>query len=881
MTGMLKLAVLCMSLSFLYFIAAKLGLSLAFEQGNTSPVWPPTGIAIAAIIYFGQRVWPGIFLGALLVNATTTITVFASLFIALGNTLEAIIAGYLIIKYTARYPFNNLAHIARFIVILIMATMVSATFGVTTLYLSQVINLEAYGLLWLTWWLGDLVGGTVFVPFLLTWSKLNFRHWSVSTWCDVALQTFVTLFCLSLVFSPWFPLGKAHYPLAFIYLPIAIWVSYRFQLHGATLFVLVVSAFAILGTLGNLGPFVRSSTNESLLLLQGFMGVMMVTTLSLAASIRERKLASKQLELSQDQLKKIVAQQTGDLKSAAYELRLAETVFNESSQSIIITDKDAKILRVNPSFTRLTGYTEAEVRDKNPRFLKSGRQSLAFYKSFWKSLVKTGNWQGEIWNKRKNGEIFPAWQTVTAVRNKKGKIRQYISILNDISERKTTEERIYHLAHYDEVTGLHNRGAFLDQLKKSISHAKRHQQKLAVLYLDLDNFKLINDASGHTVGDLLLRNVATRIDDTLRQEDIVARLGGDEFVILLTDIATNQDAAVTAEKVLAVMGSPMTLGNTEVVVTGSLGISIFPDNGESADTLLTNADVAMYKAKDKGRNNFQFFTHQMNALAQERLILEHEMRKGLENNEFILHFQPQVCVKTGHIIGCEALLRWQHPTRGMISPAVFIPIAEDSGLIRQLGAWVMRSACLQQKHWQEANLPELRMAINISGKQLVCKQLITEMQNILRETGIKPHTIELELTESTLMENVDENIDILCKLHDMGVQLAIDDFGTGYSSMAYLKRFPIDKLKIDQSFVRDIATDPDDAAIVNATTLLSHSLNMHVIAEGVETEQQLEFLIQIGCDEIQGYYFSKPLPAKELVQIIKEKRNLSQLACKI
>ena len=335
---------------------------------------------------------------------------------------------------------------------------------------------------------------------------------------------------------------------------------------------------------------------------------------------------------------------------------------------------------------------------------------------------------------------------------------------------------------------------------------------------------------------------------------------------------------MVAEKVLLEMAKPVLLEHTEVVVTGSVGVSTFPMDARDADILLKNADVAMYRAKEKGRNNFQFYTAEMNAQAEERLQLESDMRKALVKNEFVLHFQPQVNLETGRIIGCEALVRWQHPERGLIPPNIFIPVAEESGLIRQLGEWVLYTACMQQKKWHQSELYSIRMAVNISGRQFISQQLIFEIQKIVTDTGIDPNKLELELTESTIMENVEENITVLQKLHDMGVQLSIDDFGTGYSSMAYLKRFPIDQLKIDQSFVRDIVTDADDAAIVNATTALGHNLNMHVIAEGVETLEQIQFLKNNGCDEIQGYYFSRPVTADEFTALLRKEFNLHDIA---
>ena len=846
---------------------AKLGLALAFEQANTSPVWPPTGLAIAALFYLGLSSWPAIFIGAFIVNLTTSISPLASFIIGIGNTLEALVACWLLTRYVGKSPFNSVVNVAKFSIIIFFATMISATVGVSALFLSGAINLSIYSLLWFTWWLGDLVGGLIIAPFLLIWVKITSTQLKAFFRVD-GLLVLITAASILIVFSDLFVVGTEHYPFAFIYLPITLWAGYRFGHFGATLYIIIISVFAIHGTSNGFGPFVRPSVTESLLLLQSFMAVMMLATLIITASIEEKKLANETLAKTQQTLKKLIARQSGDLQNAADELKLAEIVLKESFVPIIITDNKALILRVNPAFTRVTGYAFEEVVGKNPRLLQSGRHDAVFYKSFWKSLSDNGNWQGEIWDKRKNGEIFPSWLTVTEVRDDKDKIAQYISIFDDISDKKIDEDRIFKLAHYDLVSGLHNRASFHEQLELAINYAERQKHNLSLLYLDLDNFKLINDASGYLIGDLLLKHVAQRLKHIVRDEDSIARIGGDEFVVLVMGTNNSKNVAVIADKVLKEIAKPILLGNTEVVVTSSIGISTYPADGTDADSLLRNADVAMYRAKDSGRNRFQFFTAEMNDQAEERLILENDMRKGLHANEFILHYQPQVDLASNKIIGCEALVRWDHPTRGRLPPNLFIPIAEECGLIKELGLWVMEEACGQQVKWCKQGLPKLKMAINISSRQFLSQNLTKQIEDVIKLTGIEPCYLELELTEGCIMEHVEENIKVLQHLNSIGVLLSIDDFGTGYSSLAYLKRFPINKLKIDQSFVTDLVIDPDDAAIVQAINVLGHSLHLTVIAEGVETKEQLDFLNSIGCDEIQGYYFSKPIPVADFEKML-------------
>jgi diguanylate cyclase (GGDEF)-like protein/PAS domain S-box-containing protein len=865
MNSHVKLVALWLTLAMAYFIAAKLGLSLAFEQANTSPVWPPTGISIAALLYFDFRATPGIFLGALLANLATGLSAELSLLIAFGNSSEAVCALVLCRLFVAADPFTNIGDISRFVLIVLLASCVSASIGALSLVFGDVIGWPLVTLIWTTWWLGDVVGGILLTPLIFALINSSRLEWKALYSPRALILLLVTLLITSVVFSGWFSFSTANYPLAFTYLPLAIWAAYRFHNLGASIFVICVASFSIYGTLLGFGPFHRDSANESLLLLQGFMAVMMVTTLVLAASVKESDKAKKELFKNKNLLEQLVKKQTGDLQIATKELSLAESVFNESSDSIVITDREANVLRVNPAFSRMTGYSEDDVLGKTPHFLTPNKLSQEFYLNFWQTLNKEHSWQGELWDTRKNGESYPTWQTMTAVADKQGNLIQYISIFSDISEKKINEERINHLAHFDALTDLNNRVAFHQQLEKAITYADRQKYKLSLLYIDLDNFKLINDASGHPVGDLLLKHFAERFKQSVREEDSIARLGGDEFVILIVDVHEGRDAALVANKILQEMAKPIMLEHTEVVVTGSIGISTYPDDAPNADELLKNADIAMYKAKQKGRNTFQFFTSEMNAQAEERLSLENDIRKGLVNDEFVLHYQPQLDLSTGKVIGCEALIRWNHPNKGLIPPNVFIPIAEESGLIRELGHWVMRTACVQQTQWKDSSLA---VAVNISGRQFLSQQLINEVQTIIVDTGIDPNCLELELTESIIMEYVEENIVILEKLHQMGVKLSVDDFGTGYSSMSYLKRFPIDKLKIDQSFVKDIVIDSDDAAIVKAVTRLGQSLNLKVIAEGVETKDQLQFLRDIGCDEMQGYFFCYPLSSDDLAEFL-------------
>ena len=551
-------------------------------------------------------------------------------------------------------------------------------------------------------------------------------------------------------------------------------------------------------------------------------------------------------------------------KKSEKDLNLASTIFENLGEATVVTDAANKIVSVNPAFTRITGYSPDEVIGRDPSIMSSGRHDKEFYRAMWTSIIETGHWQGEIWDRRKNGEIYPKWLSISTIKDKhSGKVRDYIAIFSDITERKEAEKRIQFMAHYDALTGLPNRALLYDRLSQNLSHSQRNDKRVAVLFLDLDRFKTINDSLGHTVGDLLLQSVAERLKECLRAGDTVARLGGDEFVVILPDLEDTNYAGLVAGKILKCVAEPHVIKNNDLSTTASVGISVYPQDGGDRETLIKNADVAMYKSKEAGRNNYLFFQGEMNARAVERLSMENSLRRALERDEFALYFQAQVDAAAGRIIGAEALIRWLHPAMGLVMPGKFIPIAEESGMIVAIGEWVLRAACMKNRAWQEAGLPPVPVAVNLSALQFRQKELVQVVANTLRETGLEPRYLELELTESGIVQNAEAAINTLKELKSMGVLLSIDDFGTGYSNLGYLKRFPIDKLKIDQSFVRDLATDPDDAAIVRAIISLAKSLQLRAIAEGVETKEQLDFLSDHGCDEIQGYYFSKPVPEEE------------------
>ncbi|MFT7560201.1 MAG: diguanylate cyclase (GGDEF)-like protein/PAS domain S-box-containing protein [Flavobacteriales bacterium] len=1029
----LRFILVSIAIVFVYILAARLGLTLAFEQVNTSPVWPPTGIAIAACLTFGLRAVPAVFIAALCTLLYTGSSSLLALEVATGNSLEAYVAAYITIRFGDRFPFSSIRNTIIFIFALTFATTISASIGVSALYFNDRIEYEQVAVLWETWWLGDLVGGIVFTPLLLSWKRKPYPTVTIISTIEVGIFVLLSTALLLLTFGSIFQQFGNKYLLIFFYLPLLAHCTIRLRHRGATTFVVISSIAAIYGTLIGNGPFLLSDENQSLLFLQVSVGTVMVTTLLLLASQEEKLKYNQDLIATQRDLEEKVTERTQELfdsnahlatqvkrqlrftqvleqlltldntssKHSFYvlamqalldayqsqyafvgvftddqkthiqtlavitngnvianftyelkgtpcgtvldsqmeivtcnaqseypedqllvdmnvnsyfgapiftqegealgiiaildkqefiveswkkpmmgifanriaedlirsnkinELKLSASVFQESADAIVICDGDKKLIRANPAYEKITGITLNDSLGKQPTFLKSTHHTDSYYNTIWNILEDKSSWQGEIIDTGKRGEPIYTWQTLTVVKDEKGAIEQYISIFRDITEKKRSEEKIYNLAHYDLVTRLPNRALFREKTEIELERAKREKSLMAILFIDLDHFKLINDTSGHPAGDQLLQHAGSRFSSVIRREDVISRFGGDEFTVLLPHIEDSEDAGLVAKKILSCLSEPFVLsGNMEIIISASVGVSIYPENGDSVESLLKNADSAMYQAKARGRNCMKFFSNEMNRRTEERLELERELRHAIENGDFTLNYQPKVRVDTGEIVGVEALIRWTHKTLGNIPPDVFIPVAESSGLIVGIGEWVLITACKQQVKWVELGYENITISVNLSARQFRQKNLIDIIVLAITQTGINAKNLELELTESLMMDDVEASIKTLESIHELGVSLAIDDFGTGYSSMAYLKRFPIDKLKIDRTFVKDLPSDTDDTAIVEATIALAHALNLGVVAEGVETLDQLELLKKLNCEEVQGYYFSKPLDAE-------------------
>jgi len=963
-------------LALAYFSTAQIGLQFALVSHAVTLFWPPSGIAMAAILLGGNRYLPAIFAGAFLANLTGGIPLPAVIGMTVGATLEAWLGAALLQRFTR---FNLRLSEVRDIYRLglyggAVSTLSSALIGTLSLYAAGVIQMPQFLTTALFWWMGDALGVVLFVPAVMAYVFHKPMPWTRAQIAELFALLAAIVLLTTLVFGLLAGSSDSGHLGLFMLFPLIVWAALSFNQRCVSGLLIVMFLIAVVYTLNGMGPFADNG-------LRGVIDLWLYTTflsvlgISVSALNYQRTQTLKQLQDNKDALSRAQAigrvgswqldmrrnhlewsdetysifgmQQSGGLnyeiflahvhpddrelldrkwkealKGSDYDfehrilaegkvrwvheqasfdfdpktgkaifaigtvqditakkeeeaaLRLAARVFESSGEAILITDAEAKVVAVNHAFVEMSGYGSDEILGRNPSLLASGRHDKEFYRQMWNDIANYGYWQGDIWDKHKSGRVYPKWMSITAVRDGGGEVTNYVSIARDITEQAEAEKNIHFLAYYDVLTGLPNRTLLRDRLSQLMAVAHRDKQQFALLFMDLDRFKYINDSMGHSVGDRLLQSVALRIQANVREDDTVARIGGDEFIVLLRETGAS-GAAVVATKLLEALAEPYDLDGQTISTLGSIGICIYPDHAQDADTLIKNADMAMYHAKEEGRNNYQFFHPEMNFRVDQLFSMEKDLRLALEGKQFVLHYQPQVDLMTGKLCGVEALIRWHHPEKGYISPAEFIPVAEETGQIIPIGEWVLRTACAQMVQWQKAGLDAQVIAVNLSIRQLRQPTLGDLVKKVLAECGLAPSCLELEITEGIMMGDNQAGMGFLSEMHELGVKLSIDDFGTGFSSLNYLKKMPVHKLKIDQSFVRDIETDESDAAIIRSIIALGHRLNLRVIAEGVETQEQLDFLRIRGCDEIQGYFYSRPLSPEDVARFMTAPPRLS------
>jgi len=836
-----------LGVALLYFFCAKLGLLLSLVANSVTLFWPPSGIALAALLIFGVRIWPGVLLGALLGvmlfdNDSSFIPAFE---ISIGNTLEGLLGVYLLRRFPA---FNPSLVSVRDIFILLAVAAVSSLMGALNgplwLVLNGAIPWAAYAASALYWWMGDVLGIVLFTPLLLAWV----RHKPLPR-TPAVLREEAAYFAILLLFSlaVLSDAGESLFDARigpFVLLPVIIWSALRFNMRMTMLGVALVFFFTMVGMVRGIGAF-APVTVESIREAWIYNLIMAVTSLIVTVTSYQRGLIQRSLRASQE-----------NLNRAQSLAKIGSWTLVMPSHSLMWSDELYRMFGVRigtpVSYEIFLGCVHPDDR--------------AAVDAAWQSALRNKPYRIEH-RVVVDGQIKWVRERAQMHFDENGHFLSAIGTTQDVTQRKLAESNMHRLAFFDVLTGLPNRTLLRDRMEQMLAAAHRDRHKFALLVLDLDRFKYVNDSMGHPVGDKLLQAVSQQMLKCVREGDTVARIGGDEFVMLLRE--TDADgAAHMADKLLRLLSVPYDVDGVQITPHASIGISIYPDNAQDIDTLLKTADVAMYRAKDEGRNNFQFFAPEMNAHANQLFAMEKDLRLALQRNEFALHYQPLVDVVSGAVCGAEALLRWNHPQRGFVSPAEFIPVAEETGQILPIGEWVLRTACAQLAAWRREGLAVFPLAVNLSIRQLRQANLVQVIAQVLEENGLSSSDLELELTEGIMLGDTQMTRAFLTQINERGIGLSIDDFGTGYSSLSYLKNLPVDKLKIDRSFVRDIATDANDAAIAHAIITLAHQFDLRVVAEGAETLEQVEFLRTRGCDEIQGYYYSRPLCSDDFVRYV-------------
>ena len=840
-----------LGLALLYFVVARIGLHFSGANPITI-VWPPTGLSLVALLVFGRHYWPGVLAGALVTEMSTGVPMVSVLGMSVGNTLEALTGAWLL----ERAGFDRALNRPRDIWLLILlaaviSTSVSALIGVSSLMFGGVLLPQDAPAAAVHWWMGDALSNLVFAPLLMSFlvrevgpHAPRFHRLGEAG----LLLLFAELACL-MVFFGWMPTPADLHQKIFVLLPLVVWAAIRFQQRGATLLTVGIAGFS-LWSLANGVSASGTDLHAALVDYWLYIAILATTGLFIAAAYGGRLRVEAVMDAQLSMYDSLIGAHS----------QVGEGVF---------TIEFGRIVYANEAMARIFGYSLEEIYalpsflemvhpEERDKILQRHQQRLAGQAVETRYETRALNKQGQVLHV----------ELAAVVQRAAGQPRVTVVLL-DITARKQSEAQLVHMANHDALTNLPNRTLLQERIEQALLRSHRGVGRVAVLFIDLDRFKNINDTMGHHIGDLLLRQVAVRLKSTLRETDTISRLGGDEFVVLIEQFTDVQYLSGVSRKLLQVLQQPFELQGQEIYISASIGISVHPEDGQDFSALLKNADVAMYRAKEAGKNTFQFYAAETNVHSLERLALESSLRHALDRNQFKLFYQPKVDLCKQRIVGAEALIRWDHPEFGMISPAQFIGLAEETGLIIPIGVWVLEEACRQNRTWQMAGLPPIRVAVNLSARQFADDTLGQAIEQALQNSGLAAEYLELEITESMIMQHAERASLMLQHFRMLGAHVSIDDFGTGYSSLSYLKRFPIDALKIDRSFIRDVPRDQDDAAIAQAIIAMAHSLKLQVVAEGVEDEDQLAFLQMKGCDQVQGYIFGKPLPAEDFFLLLK------------
>ncbi len=831
----------------LYLAAAETSHLLAAHQGEATPIWFAAGVGMAAVLLHGYRGLAGVVIGQLIALLLHFQGWTLSAGELIGLILEMGIGYGLINRFSRRHQLlEKPLEFSRFLLICVAIAPVFSTLpgGLGLLSTQQTSGMDLVGQL-TTWWAADALGILLLTPTILFLERYRGFRLGTGQGIELIVLFGATLLLCFALFSGYLPQSITQYPVTFLFAPLLVWCVFRFSLPVSGLQLLLVAISALVGTALGHGPFSAAAQPLTMPILQLYIGTICATALMGRVVLDERE-------------------------QTRHQLQLASKVMQNTPDAIIVTDKDTRILSANPAFIRNTGFSAKRLLGSKITLLKSGYHDSQFYAQMWDQIKHTGAWEGEVWNRDRQGTIKPEWLNIIALHNRNREVTGYIGLYSDVAHRKEVMDRMRHLAYHDGLTDLPNRQLFSDRLAQALKYAERNKRQLALLFVDLDRFKTINDTLGHRVGDKVLEMAAERMRACVRDADTLARLGGDEFTVILQDIGTQLDAELVAEKILNQFKSPLRVRHHQLYITPSIGIAQFPDNGRHSDELIGAADTAMYRAKELGGNRYHQFNTGINEPFRRNLEVEGALRRAIAEQALQLYYQPQFDLHTGAVIGVEGLARWNDPQLGTVSPGTFIRIAEHSSVLHILGEQMLATAARQAVAWGRQGITGLRIAINISPYQLKQSDFPEQLRKYSRHCHGSGNRLAIEVTESGLMENTVFMEEMLQRLAGLDMEIAIDDFGTGQTSLSYLRKLPIAQLKIDTSLIQGLPENGNNKAICRAIIAMSHSLKLRVLAEGVETEQQMRFLHKENCDEMQGFLYSKPVTAEEIGEMIRQ-----------